>query len=196
MKYIQLTIATLFFIISINVYAQEEQNSQTFKLKFLAGAAIEFGGESIAEIFFDDGSSQSVNAGQGGSIFAGGEFFFNEKEKISLRGTVGFKYLTTKATDYNITLTRIPIELSVNLYTKNNLRFGAGFTSHQNIVFNSGGLTEKERFSGGFGPKFEFAWKWIGISYTIMSYKDSSNFSFNANAIGITLSSSNLFKTK
>lgn len=194
MKSNQLLVVFSVLIFSLSTFSQEETVvNPSLKLKFLLGGALEFGGDSVAEIFFEDGSDQSVNAGQGGTIFAGGELFFNENQKFSLRATVGFKYLTTKATNYNITLTRIPIELSANFYTKNNLRFGIGFSSHQNIVFNSDGLIGKERFSGGFGPKFEFAWKMIGISYTIMNYKDSFNNSYSANAFGITISSSNIF---
>lgn len=194
MKKNQLLILFSFLIFSINSFSQEETNvKSSTKLKFLLGGALEFGGESVAEIFFEDGSEQSLNAGQGGTIFAGGELFFNENQMFSLRGTVGFKYLTTKATNYNITLTRFPIELSANFYTKSNIRFGAGLSSHQAIRFNTDGLGGNESFSGGFGPKFEVAWKWIGLSYTIMNYKDSMNNSYNANAFGITISSSDLF---
>ena len=181
-------------LLSVSSFSQDNSDIKSkAKLKFLVGGALEFGGESVAEVFFTDGSEQSLNAGQGGTIFAGGELFFNENQNFSLRGTVGFKYLTTKATNYNITLTRFPIEMSANFYTKNNLRFGLGLSSHQGIKFSSDGLAGDENFTGGFGPKFEIAWKWIGISYTIMNYKDSMNNSYGANAFGITLSSSNLF---
>lgn len=194
MKTNQLLVVFSVLIFSLSTFSQEVTvDKPSPKLKFLLGGALEFGGDSVAEIFFEDGSDQSVNAGQGGTIFAGGELFFNENQKFSLRATVGFKYLTTKATNYNITLTRIPIELSANFYTKSNIRFGAGFSNHQAVTFNSDGLIGNEKFSGGFGPKFEIAWKWIGLSYTIMDYKDSFNNSYSANAFGITLSSSNLF---
>ncbi|QTD36838.1 outer membrane beta-barrel protein [Polaribacter batillariae] len=185
----------LFSICIFKLNAQENtvENKSPLKLKFLLGGALEFGGDSVAEIYFEDDSNQSVNAGQGGTIFAGGELFFSESQKFSLRATVGFKYVTTKATNYNITLTRIPLDLSANYMIAKDFRLGAGIVSHQNIKFNADGLEANETFTGGFGPKFEFAWKWIGISYTIMNYKDSQNNSYNANAIGITLSSSDLF---
>ena len=194
MKTFQLTILTI-LLTSISIFSQDNdlEKKQTTKLKFLAGVAFEFGGDSVAEIFFQNGSQQSVNAGQGGAIFAGGALFFSEKEKFSLRATVGFKYVTTKATNYDITLTRIPLEFSANYIVGKDIRLGAGISSHQNIKFNADGLGANEKFTGGFGPKFEIAWRWVGISYTIMNYKDSMNNTYNANAIGITLSSSDLF---
>lgn len=162
-------------------------------LNFLAGAAIELGGDSVAEIYFDDNSTQTVNAGQGGSIFVGGELFFSELKKTSLRATVGFKYVTTKATNYSITLTRIPIDFSANYRFAKDFRLAAGIVSHQNIKFNTDGLAANENFSADLGSKIEIAWKWIGLSYTFMDYKDALNNSYNANAFGITLSSSDLF---
>ncbi|WP_222927905.1 hypothetical protein [Polaribacter aestuariivivens] len=180
----------LFSMCIFNLNAQENtvENKNPLKLKFLLGGALEFGGDSVAEIYFEDDSNQSVNAGQGGTIFAGGELFFSESQKFSLRATVGFKYVTTKATNYNITLTRIPLDLSANYMIGKDFRLAAGIVSHQNIKFNADGLGANETFTGGFGPKFEFGWKWIGISYTIMNYQDSSNKTYNANAIGITFS--------
>ena len=77
---------TLLFLIfacftAINLLSQEtsEKKESPIKLKFLLGGALEFGGDSVAEILFEDGSDQSVNAGQGGTIFAGGELFLLSK---------------------------------------------------------------------------------------------------------------------
>lgn len=184
-----------FFLCILQINAQENLNEHKtpLQLKFLAGATIEFGGDSVADIYFEDDTEQSVNAGQGASVFAGGELFFTESKNLSLRATVGFKYVTTKATNYNITLTRFPIDISANYRFAKKFRFAIGTVAHQNIKFNSDGLGENEKFSGSLGGRIEIAYKWIGLSYTAMNYTDSQNKMYNANAIGITLSSSNLF---
>lgn len=195
MKRIKL-LMLVFSLCIFNISAQEnlETTKSPLKLKFLVGGALEFGGDSVAEIYFEDNSNQSVKAGQGASVFAGGELFFTESEKYSLRATVGFKYVTTKATNYNITLTRIPIDVSANYRFAKDFRFSLGTVIHQNIKFNSDGLVGNEKFSGSLGGRIEIGYKWIGLSYTSMNYTDSQNKLYNANAIGITLSSSNLFK--
>lgn len=77
MKTNQLLVVFSVLIFSLSTFSQEETVvNPSLKLKFLLGGALEFGGDSVAEIFFEDGSDQSVNAGQGGTIFAGGELFF------------------------------------------------------------------------------------------------------------------------
>lgn len=180
---------------TVSVFSQETtlSTNNSPNLKFLVGAGIEFGGDSVAQIFFQNGSDQSVNAGQGLAVSVGGELSFPSLEKFSLRATLGFKYVTTKATNYHITLTRIPLEFSANYMVTKSIRLAAGFASHQNIKFNSDGLGANETFKGGFGPKLEIAYKWIGLSYTIMNYSDSLNNSYNANAFGITLSTTDIF---
>lgn len=193
MKRIKLVV--FFILCAFSIQAQENIaiTKNPLKLKFLAGGALEFGGDSVTEIYFEDGSDQSVKTGQGASIFAGAEIFFTESEKLSLRASVGFKYVTTKATNYNITLTRFPIDVSANYRFAKDFRFAVGTVTHQNIKFNADGLGENEKFSGSLGGKIEIAYKWIGLSYTAMNYTDSQNRLYNANAIGITLSSSDLF---
>lgn len=188
-------VAIVALFISTTFLAQDDNliEEKSVQLKFLAGFAAEFGGDSLLDLVFDDGSEQSVNSGQGIYVFAGGELQFAELKQLRVRASVGFKYVTTKATNADISLSRIPIEASVNWMIKDDFRLGAGISSHQAINLNLDGFGTDQSFNGGFGPKFEFAYKWIGISYTIMNYKDAFNNSFNANAFGITLSSSDLF---
>lgn len=50
------------------------QNEPTYRpIRFLISGALEFGGDEIAEVFFTNGVSQSINAGQGGSIAIGAD---------------------------------------------------------------------------------------------------------------------------
>ena len=44
------------------------------KLALYLGGGIEFGGDKIAEVYFTNGADQSVNAGQGGSVYAALEY--------------------------------------------------------------------------------------------------------------------------
>jgi len=154
-------------------------------VNFFIGGALEFGGTNIAMVSFVDGSKQYIKAGQGGTINAGINFKPSLDSKWSFRGLVGFKYLTTKATNVNIMLTRIPLRLSTNYNFSKNIWGGLGIASHQAINFNAGGLGNNVSFSGNVAPTFEFGYREFSLIYTPMTYKDPSNATYNASAIGL-----------
>tara|TARA_R110000868_G_scaffold259361_5_gene517306 strand:+ start:66913 stop:67152 length:240 start_codon:yes stop_codon:yes gene_type:complete len=78
----------------------------------LIGVALELGGDNVAEIQFENGDSQDVKAGQGGSIAIGAEVQVPSIKFLLLQGTIGIKYVTTQADIAHIRLTRIPIEFT------------------------------------------------------------------------------------
>jgi hypothetical protein len=161
---------------------------KTKPLRFLLGGALEFGGDDIAEVYFMDGSTQKMNAGQGGTVFAGGQLALNKEGNFFLRGSIGIKYLTTKADNAHIRLTRIPLQASLNYFPVKKLRLAAGMVSHQAIRINFDGLGDNAKFTSAPGPVFEIAYAGFGLSYTLLTYKGTNESSFRANAIGITFS--------
>lgn len=173
-------------LIATNGLAQEE-NSKA-KLRFLVGGAIEFGGDEVAEVYFTNGDTQSVNAGQGISIAVGGELQLPKAEQLLLRATVGYKYVTTQADNAHIRLTRVPLNFTANWLIAEKVRIGAGLSVHTAINFKADGIGQDFSFDNALGPVFEVAYRGIGISYTIMKYVDQSDISYSANAFGITLS--------
>lgn len=188
----------LSFVLSNQIFAQVTPNDSTAaptkniakqpKLRFLLGGGGEFGGDEIAKVFFTNGEDQSVNAGQGGFIFVGGQLQLTKTEVLFLRSSIGLKYVTTQANNANIRLTRFPFNNTLNAFAGKNFRFAAGVSIHTGIKFNGDGFVPNSNFSTAAGPIFEFAYKGFGLSYTIMSYTDDSNFKYNANSFGITLS--------
>ncbi|MFY7840501.1 MAG: hypothetical protein ACOVP7_09500 [Lacibacter sp.] len=168
---------------------QAQTNSKQQKpLRFLLGAAFEFGGDNLAEIYFTDGSVQKMNAGQGGTLFAGGQLRLNKKENLFLRGSIGIKYLTTKADNAHIRLTRFPMALSVNYLPVKKLRLATGIVTHQGINLKFDGLGQDAKFTSVPGLQFEAGYGAFALSYTAMTYKDANNASYRANAIGVTIS--------
>lgn len=189
----QLTLLALLIFASLSYSsAQEGEKPQAEKkyspLRFLVGGALEFGGDPVATIYFSDGSEQAIRAGQGGSIAVGGQLKFASLEQLLLRATVGFKYVTTKADNVHVRLTRIPLHLTASWMATKKLRFGAGVVTHTNIRFNTDGLAGNYKFPSATGPIVEASYAGIGLSYTIMKYKDPLDNSYSANAIGITFS--------
>lgn len=153
---------------------------------FLDGT-LEMGGDRVAETFFEDGDSQTMRAGQGGSVSAGLELRPSAASPFAVRGTVGFKYVTTAATNVDIKLTRIPIEV-VGTYTLPNGVFaGAGVVHHARIRFDGGGLAEDVDFDPATGATVEAGWKWIALTYTHLTYTDEFGNEYDAGAPGISV---------
>tara|TARA_R110000737_G_scaffold352693_1_gene399787 strand:+ start:866 stop:1054 length:189 start_codon:yes stop_codon:yes gene_type:complete len=48
---------------------------------------------------------------------------------------------------------------------------GAGLSSHQRIRFFADGIEDDIAFDAASGPRVEFVYKGIGLTYTIMDYK-------------------------
>ena len=177
-------------ILAQNTIETEKQRktSKPKNLRLLLGGALEFGGDDLAEVYFVDGSIQKMKAGQGGSVYAGGQLALNKEQTFFLRGSIGIKYLTTKADNAHIRLTRFPLQGTLNYFPVKKLRLGAGIVSHQGIKVNFDGLGDNQEFTASPGPVFEVSYAGIGLSYTALTYKDAGQQSFKANAIGITFS--------
>lgn len=171
----------------LSLQAQTKTNNPK-PLRFLLGGALEFGGDNLAEVYFTDGSTQTMNAGQGGTLFAGGQLRLTKNEKLFLRGSIGIKYLTTKADNAHIRLTRIPLALSVNYLPVKKLRLATGIVTHQAINLKFDGVGQDAKFTSVPGLQFEAGYGVFALSYTAMTYKDASNASYRANAIGLTIS--------
>jgi hypothetical protein len=155
----------------------------------ILGANFEFGGDRVAEIYFTNGNTQSVRAGQGGHFYAGAEYRFPKAQKLALRGTVGIKYVTTAADNAHIRLTRIPFQFTANLYPAQKLRIAAGLSSHTGIRFNADGIMQNLSFQSANGPVFEIAYAGIGLTYTAMNYKNKEYGDvYSANAFGFSFS--------
>lgn len=171
-----------------NIAAAQQQKNTGKPVRFLLGGALELGGDKVGEVLFTDGSVQSIKAGQGGTVYAGAQFQLNQKETFFLRSSVGIKYVTTKADNAHIRLTRIPLQLTANYIAPNKIRLAAGIVTHQAIRLNFDGLGENAKLTSSPGLLLEAGYGAIALSYTLMTYKDNASRSYSANAIGITIS--------
>ena len=181
----KLLLISLLFIAGLtNSFAQEGEKKST-PVRFLIRGGLELGGDEVAEVYFTNGNTQSVKAGQGGTIAIGGQFQFSGLDKLLLRATAGFKYVTTAADNAHIRLTRIPINLTANWMVAKKLMIGGGLAMHRNIKFSADDIGPDIKFDGASGPMFEIAYSGIGLTYTAMTYKDDRNNKYAANAVGL-----------
>ncbi len=171
-------------IMSISSYFNETRIPAK-RSALLIGGALELGGDAIAVVNFQDGSTQKVNAGQGGTFFAGGEWTLGKDHQWAIRATLGIKYVTTKATNVNITLTRLPIRITGVRQLGKKWWMAAGAVTHQAIRFNAGGIGADMNFTGTLSPTFEIGYSGISFVYTPMTYKDEDQVSYKAGSAGL-----------
>jgi hypothetical protein len=170
-------------LFSLFLFSQSASSQQKKGFSVLLGGALELGGEQVAKVYFTNGEDQSVNAGQGGSILVGLDYAFNEK--FSLRSVLGYKYVTTAATNANITLTRFPLRLSGVVHFTPQWWVSAGYATQQRIVFKGDGFIENFKLSTSGGPHVELGYKNIFLNFTAMKYNDNLNGSYNASCFGV-----------
>lgn len=167
-------------------FAQQAEKKVS-PFRFLIRGGLEYGGDDVAEVYFVDGSTQSVKAGQGAYAGIGAEYQVPTLKKLLFQATAGYKFVTTKADNANISLSRVPIQFTANWMATKKLRFGAGLVSHQGIRFKADGIGEDITFQSALGPTVELAYSVIGLTYTALTYKDQDNNEYSANAIGVSI---------
>lgn len=181
------TQTTLLF--SVLILFTFHAQAQTSPWSFVLGTNLELGGDRVAEIYFTNGNTQSVRAGQGGHFYVGGQYRFPSAEKFGIRGTVGIKYVTTAADNAHIRLTRIPFQFTANVFPVGKLRVAVGLSMHTGIRYKADGIMENLTFKGATGPVIEIAYGGIGLTYTAMKYTNNEYGDvYSANAFGLSLS--------
>jgi hypothetical protein len=160
-------------------------NAQSFsqKLSLSLGGGIEFGGDKIAEVYFTNGADQSVNAGQGGSIYAALEYALHKSFRI--RTLAGFKYVTTAAENANIRLTRFPLQISGIVNLNKDWYLSAGLATQQGIRFKGDGFLDDLNLKTKGGAVFGLGYNSFFLTYTGMKYKDNRQNEYDASSIGL-----------
>lgn len=149
-------------------------------------ADAEFGGDEVAKVYFANGDTQSVRAGQGMSLGVGGHYRPADS-KWDFSGTVGFKYTSTKAVNTNINMNRTVFEFRVDRFLEDGWWIGAGPVVHTGIRFNADGLAPNLGFDSATGLTAKVGWRWIALSYTGITYKDEFKNSYAASSVGVSL---------
>lgn len=149
-------------------------------------AAFEGGGARVAETYFTDGSSQTMRAGQGGTFAVGMEYRPRTVPRLGLRGTVGWKFVTTAATNADIKLTRFPLEAAASWALDKDWHVDAGIVYHTGIRYDGGGFGPDADFDPATGATLELGWRWVGLTYTAMDYTDEFGYTYDASGYGVS----------
>lgn len=184
----RLIIVLFLFMFSPAMQVLAQQTERPLTAKFLVEGGIEYGGDEILQVFFTNGEDQTMRAGQGGFIAVGGELQFSNVKQLMLRTSIGIKYNNTAADNANIRLTRFPVHLTPFWKINNDFRLGVGITTHLGPSLKGDGFIDDVDYTSTAGPRFEFGYKWIALTYTAINYKDESGESFSASSIGASVS--------
>ena len=155
---------------------------------WVGGGFLEFGGDDVVTVTFTNNESQDLKAGQGVGAFGGGLLRPHQESMFELRGTLGFKYVTTAASNADITLTRLVWELEPRL------RFGPGFwvtipaILHTHIEYSGDGFSSDQSFDNAIGTGLRFGWRGLALRWTYLEYTDRSDRSYDASSLGFSAS--------
>ncbi|MDB5970457.1 MAG: hypothetical protein JWQ90_2907 [Hydrocarboniphaga sp.] len=152
-------------------------------LGFVLEGAGEFGGDHIATVTFTDDSDQTVDAGDGVTISGGAHF--HTESNWDFRGTVGYKYVTTKANNADIYVDRIVLKAVADYFFNSKWYVGGGIVHHSGIKFHGDDLGPDLDFDDATGGTIEAGWSFVALTYTFMDYQDEFGNKYNANNIGI-----------
>jgi hypothetical protein len=152
---------------------------------FLAQLDFDYGGDDVAEVFFEDGESQNVKAGQGMTVAIGGYFRPMADSSLELQASFGYKFSTTAAENADIGVERTLLQAGAAYRWPNGFYLGGGLVQHLGQTLDGDGFFDDIDFDDATGFNFEIGWKWIALHYTEMTYESDLYEDVDASNIGV-----------
>ena len=110
---------------------------------FAVQTDLDFGGDDLATVSFKNGKSQDVKAGQGVTVSAGVHFRPVDTTPFDVQALVGYKYVTTAASNADITVTRVVLQLVGDYQFDNGVYLGGGVVQHSGTRLDGDGFFEE-----------------------------------------------------
>jgi hypothetical protein len=173
----------------VPTYAADNELHKESDFGFVGELDLEFGGDQVASVLYTNGSTQGVNAGQGGTL-ALGMHYRPARWDVDLSATLGYKYVTTAASNADINISRTVLQVLATYDPADSWWVGAGPVWHNGVKFDVGGLGRNLDLGNSTGFTLQAGWKWIGVTYTKMDYTEVTTgrgYKYDASAVGITL---------
>ena len=156
---------------------------------FLGQFDLDFGGDELATVYFEDDDSQDLTAGQGVTLSVGGYFRPIDISSFEIDASIGYKYATTQADNADINVSRTVMQLGALYRWPNGFYMGAGLVEHFSPELNGDGFFEDVQFDDATGFNVEIGWRWISLHYTEIQYSneflDFFNEEIDASHVGL-----------
>jgi len=154
---------------------------------FAVQTDFDFGGDKLATVSFTNGKSQDVRAGQGLVVSAGVHFQPVETMPFDVQALVGYKYVTTAASNADITVTRVVLQLVGDYQFDNGMYLGGGLVQHSGTRLDGDGFFRDVDFDDATGFVLQTGWRWVGLHYTNIKYRNNFVKNVDASHVGLRL---------
>ena len=152
---------------------------------FAVQTDLDFGGDDLATVSFKNGKSQDVKAGQGVTVSAGVHFRPVDTTPFDVQALVGYKYVTTAASNADITVTRVVLQLVGDYQFDNGVYLGGGVVQHSGTKLDGDGFFRNVDFDDATGFVLESGWRWVGLHYTNIKYRNNFVKNVDASHVGV-----------
>lgn len=152
----------------------------------VAELGLEFGGDPVDTVIFTDNTTQDVKSGQG-LTFALGMHYRPQGWPVGFSGTVGYKFVSTQASNADIRITRTVVEFLTTYDPKDAWWVAAGPVWHNGVEFDTDGFGANQDLGSSTGYTIQGGWRWFGLKYTDMEYQEEGRFrrKYDASVVGI-----------
>lgn len=148
-------------------------------------AAGEFGGDNLVKVFYTNGSTQDIRAGQGATLSAGVHYQV-PGVPVDIAATVGYKFVRTAAYNTDLGVNRIVLKLTGTYELPRYFWVDAGPVWHTAVKLNGDGYVPDVNFDDAIGVTVGAGWRWFGISYTSIRYTSGLTGGVDASNVGVT----------
>ena len=145
----------------------------------------EFGGDNVARVFYTNGDSQDIKAGQGITVSAG-VHYQPPGFPIDFTGTVGYKFVRTEAYNTNLGMDRVVLKLTGTYMLPNHFWVNAGPVWHTGVHLNGDGYIPDVDFDDAVGGTVGVGWRWVGLTYTDIHYSSAVTGRIDGSNVGIS----------
>jgi hypothetical protein len=180
------------FVLSLAAVVPIVSHAQEFKPMIKAG--FDFGGDTLVNVTFTNGETDSIKANDGFYFGVGVSILATSEIEAEL--SLSYKFESITAENGDVDFTRMPLDALVFYrFPSPSIRVGGGLTYHLNPKLSGSGI------AGGLNATFDDALGFVlqadyvfpklflvGVRYTQLEYEASNGAKAKSNGAGLTFS--------
>jgi hypothetical protein len=155
------------------------------KLGVVAEMAAEFGGDNVVKVFYRNGDTQNLRAGQGVTLSVGAHYQ-PVSVPIDFAATVGYKLVGTSDYHTDLGIYRVVLKFTGTYALPNHFWIDAGPVLHTATRVQGDGYVPDINFDDSVGFTVGAGWRWVGVTYTNMHYNSALTGRVDASNVGAT----------
>ena len=148
-------------------------------------AAGEYGGDNLVKVFYRDGYTQDIRAGEGVTLSAGVHYLI-PNVPLDISATAGYKFIRTSDYHTDLGVNRVVLKLTGTYELPRHFWIDAGPVWHTAVKLNGDGYVPDIDFDDAVGVTVGAGWRWVGISYTNIHYTSGLTGNIDASNAGVT----------